>query len=192
RTAYEASMRVPLLMAGGGLPAGASVDDVVANIDIAPTVLEAAGLAPPPIDGRSFLPLARGERTAWRDTLLYEYYWERNFPQTPTMHALRGARYKYIRYCGIWDTDELYDLRADPLETRNLVRDPAHREIVTRLNTELFDTLAKTDGLYIPLAPDRGGSQNLRRREGSGAADFPPHMFAPVKPRRPRSRAAER
>jgi N-acetylglucosamine-6-sulfatase len=206
RTAYEASMRVPLLMSGGGLPAGRAVEEVVANIDIAPTILAAAGLgAPAPqtartgatqpedpqampgphrfaMDGRNFLPLARGEPTPWRDTLLYEYYWERNFPQTPAMHALRGARYKYIRYYGIWDTDELYDLIADPFETRNLIRNPAQGPVVTRMNAQLFETLATTDGLYIPLAPDRGGSQSLRRREGAPAADFPPHIFAPMKP----------
>jgi N-acetylglucosamine-6-sulfatase len=179
RTAYEESMRVPLLMAGGGLPAGTAVDEVVANIDIAPTILEAAGLTPPAMDGRSFLPLVRGERIPWRDTLLYEYYWERNFPQTPAMHALRGARYKYIRYYGLWDTDELYDLRADPLETRNLVRDPAHLDVAARLDAQLFETLAATGGMYIPLSPDRGGSQNnLRRPGGSKAADFPPYSFA--------------
>ena len=178
RTAYETSMRVPLLMAGGGLPAGTTVNDVVANIDIAPTLLEAAGVAAPPMDGRSFLPLARGERTPWRESLLYEYYWERNFPQTPTMHAVRGARFKYIRYYGLWDTDELYDLVQDPRETRNLVRDPAHGDVVARMNRGLFEGLAATDGLYIPLAPDRGGVQNLRRRGGSKAADFPPDVFA--------------
>ncbi len=179
RTAYESSMRVPLVMAGAGLPAATTVTDVVANIDIAPSILEAAGLDAPPMDGRSFLPLARGKRTPWRDTLLYEYYWERNFPQTPTMHALRGARYKYIRYYGLWDSDELYDLKDDPLETRNLAGDPAHREVAARLNRELFDTLAATGGMYIPLAPDRGETQNLRRRGGSKAADFPPSVFAP-------------
>ena len=179
RTAYEESMRVPLLMSGGGLPAGRSVEEVVANIDIAPTVLEAAGLTPPPMDGRSFLPLARGERIPWRETLLYEYYWERNFPQTPAMHAVRGAQYKYIRYYGIWDTDELYDLRADPSETRNLVRDASYRDVVQRLNAELFETLAATGGLYIPLAPDRGVSQNLRRRSGSKSAEFPSYFFGP-------------
>jgi N-acetylglucosamine-6-sulfatase len=179
RTAYESSMRVPLVMAGAGLPAATTVTDVVANIDIAPSILEAAGLEAPTMDGRSFLPLARGERTPWRHTLLYEYYWERNFPQTPTMHALRGERYKYIRYYGLWDSDELYDLKDDPLETRNLAGDPAHREVAARLNRELFDTLAATGGMYIPLAPDRGATQNLRRRGGSKAADFPPTIFAP-------------
>jgi N-acetylglucosamine-6-sulfatase len=181
RTAYEESMRVPLVMAGGGLPAARSVDAVIANIDIAPTVLEAAGLVPPAMDGRSFLPLARGESPPWRDTLLYEYYWERNFPHTPTVHALRDAQYKYIRYQGLWDTDELYDLRADPREMRNLIRDPRHQDVVTRMNAALFETLASTDGLYIPLAPDRGQQQALRRRSGSRAADFPDAVFAPEK-----------
>ena len=173
RTAYETSMRVPLVMAGAGLPAATTVSEVVANIDIAPSILEAAGLTPPAMDGRSFLPLARGERVAWRDALLYEYYWERNFPQTPTMHAVRGARYKYIRYYGLWDTDELYDLLDDPSETRNLVRDPARTGIVTGMNGQLFDLLTATGGMYIPLARDRGAVQNLRRRGGSQAADFP-------------------
>ncbi len=181
RTAYEASMRVPLLMSGGGLPAGTRVEEVVANIDIAPTILEAAGLQPPPMDGRSALALARGQRIPWRETLLYEYYWERNFPQTPAMHALRGARYKYIRYYGLWDTDELYDLQTDPLEIRNLIRDPAHRDLVTRFNADLFRTLQETGGLYIPLAPDAGNPSNLRRRDGSRPADFPPGFYAPGK-----------
>ena len=127
------------------------------------------------------LPLARGQHPAWRDTLLYEYYWERNFPQTPAMHALRGSRYKYIRYYGLWDTDELYDLQSDPLETRNLIREPANRDLVRQLNTQLFQTLGATGGMYIPLAPDAGGSSNLRRKGGSRAADFPPYMFAPGK-----------
>jgi N-acetylglucosamine-6-sulfatase len=134
------------------------------------------------MDGRSFLPLVRGVQMPWRDALLYEYYWERNFPQTPAMHALRGARYKYIRYYGIWDTDELYDLREDPLETRNLVRDPAHRAIASRMNAELFETLAATDGLYIPLGPDRGASNDLRRPAGAKSAEFPPYFFAPAAP----------
>ena len=115
RTAYEESMRVPLLMAGAGSACGHD-----GRRRSSPTstsrrrILEAAGLTPPAMDGRSFLPLARGERMPWRDALLYEYYWERNFPQTPTMHALRGERYKYIRYHGLWDTDELYDLAGRP------------------------------------------------------------------------------
>ena len=99
-------MQCPDLFKGGS-----KVSKLVANIDIAPTILEAAGLtAPADLDGQSFLPVAQGKPGTWRQTLLYEYYWERNFPQTPTVHALRGNRYKYIHYHGIWDIDELYDL----------------------------------------------------------------------------------
>ena len=75
----------------------------------------------------------------------------------------------------------VHDLQADPLETRNLIRDRAHRETVARLNAELFKTLGATGGLYIPLSPDAGGSQNLRRPEGSRPAEFPPYFYPPVK-----------
>jgi N-acetylglucosamine-6-sulfatase len=182
RTAHEESMRVPMLMHCPELfKAGTKVDQVVANIDITPTLLEAAGLRPPNgLDGRSFLGLARGEKTPWRDGLLYEYYWERAFPHTPTMHALRAQRYKYIRYQGIWDTDELYDLDADPHEARNLIRDPQHATRVRDMNRELFRILEETQGLYIPLYPDRPGGQNLRRPDGPRAADFPAEFY--VKP----------
>ena len=179
RQAYEASMRIPLMAHCPELfQAGTTVKQVVANIDIAPTILEAAGLkTPPSMDGRSFLPLAEGKPVGWRKSLLYEYYWERNFPQTPTMHALRTDRYKYIHYYGIWDTDELYDIRHDPDELHNLIFDPAHKQDLKRLNRMLFDRLGKTGGMYIPLYPDRGRQQNLRNANGRHAADFPPQLI---------------
>lgn len=179
RTAYEESMRVPLLAHCPQLfRPGTRVEGMVANIDLAPSILEAAGLSPPEsMDGRSFLRLARGDAAGRRDSLLYEYYWERNFPQTPTMHALRTDRFKYIHYYGIWDTDELYDLIADPLETRNLIDSPAHTARVAELNKKLFDVLETTQGMFIPLYRDRGKPMNLRRRDGSPAAEFPPELL---------------
>jgi N-acetylglucosamine-6-sulfatase len=184
RTAYEESMRVPMLvhcpeLTKGG---GKTLNQVIANIDITPTFLEAAGLqAPKNLDGKSFLPLLQGQSVEWRKSLLYEYYWERNFPHTPTIHALRGDRYKYIHYHGIWDSDELYDLQNDPLETTNLIRSAEHQSIVKAMNKELFDVLGSTQGLYIPLYPDRGGQQNLRRKNGAEAADFPPALIRDMK-----------
>jgi Arylsulfatase A and related enzymes len=178
RTAYEASMRVPMLAYCSALiKPGTVVKEVVANIDIAPTLLAAAGLkAPAYMDGKNFLPLLEGKKAPWRRELLYEYYWERNFPQTPTMHALRGDRYKYIHYNGIWDTDELYDLQEDPDETNNLIRSPAHQAIVKQMNKELYEQLANTGGMYIPLNPDVGNQLNRRNASGSGAAEFPDYL----------------
>jgi len=93
RTAYEESMRVPMLARCPELFSGGKVvREVVANIDIMPTVMEAMGVkAPSTPDGRSWLPVVSGRGGDWRKELLYEYYWERNFPQTPTMHALRSC-----------------------------------------------------------------------------------------------------
>jgi N-acetylglucosamine-6-sulfatase len=175
RTAYEESMRVPMLLHCPELLRGGSVmNEVVANIDVAPTLLEAAGLtAPANMDGRSFLAPARGQRTAWRDGLLYEYFWERNFPHTPTIHALRGARYKYIRYHGIWDVDELYDLETDPLEMQNLILGREHQKVAADMNRQLFAVLDSTQGLQLPMYPDRGRQQNLRHKGRSKAAEFP-------------------
>lgn len=181
RTAYEESMRVPMLArCPETIRPGTVVEEVVANIDIAATCLDRAGVKPAsPMDGRSFLPLLKGQKTAWRDALLYEYYWERNFPQTPTVHALRGDRYKYIHYHGIWDVDELYDLKEDPFETHNLIFSEAHRKVAVEMNRKLFGVLQETQGLYIPLYPDRGGQMNRRQGGRSRAADFPPELYAP-------------
>ncbi|MBC7920059.1 MAG: DUF4976 domain-containing protein, partial [Ferruginibacter sp.] len=195
RTAYEASMRVPMIAHCPDLfPAGSTVQEVVANIDIAPTILEAAGLeAPAHLDGRSFLSLAGGKTIPWRKALLYEYYWERNFPQTPTLHALRGDRYKYIHYHGIWDTDELYDLQTDPREATNLINRPDHQATVKEMNGQLFALLGETAGMYIPLYPDRGQQQNRRHPARSTAAGFPDHFLGdPVKPKQPAASDAQK
>lgn len=185
RTAYEESMRVPLVARCPELfKGGQTVKEVVAGLDIMPTCLEAAGVAAPSgIDGKSWLPLTRGESAGWRKELLYEYYWERNFPQTPTIFALRGDRYKFIRPHGIWDVEELYDLQEDPLESRNLIFRPELQPVVNEMRTRLFQILEETGGMSMPLYPDRGGSSNRRSPRRSKAAEFPEELERlPVRP----------
>lgn len=179
RTAYEESMRIPLLMhCPELLSGGQSVEALAANLDIAPTILELAGLTPPThMQGKSLLPLARGEGRSIREHLLYEYYWERNYPQTPTTFALRAQDYKYIRYHGVWDVDELFDLRADPSEENNLIYSPGHAAIATQMNTRLFEVLQETGGMQIPLREDSGDVWNLRTPAGAAAATFPEQFF---------------
>lgn len=179
RTAYEESMRIPMLMHCPELVRGnTQVRRMVANIDLAPTLLDAAGLVPPAgLDGRSFLPLARGQDIPWREELLYEYFWERNLPMTPTLHALRGSRYKFIRCYGLWDTDELYDLREDPRESHNLIASSDHQEVVGAMRRRLFQMLGESGGMALPLSPDQGLQQNQRSREGSRPASFPPELI---------------
>ncbi len=177
RVAYETSIRVPMLMQCPELfQGGTVVEEVVANIDIAPTVFEAMGLQKPAhMDGLSFLPLGRGEEIPWRDYFLYVYYWEKNFPQSPTVFSLRGDRYKYITYYGLWDVDELYDLRVDPGESNNLLYDPKFTGIAEEMEARLYEMMDELGGLSIPLNAPRGNLQNkrLRGRGGKKAADFP-------------------
>jgi N-acetylglucosamine-6-sulfatase len=179
RTAYEASMRVPMIAYCPELiKPGTVVKQVVANIDIAPTILEVAGLrAPNYMDGKSFLPFLEGKQQAWRDGLLYEYYWERNYPQTPSMFAIRGSRFKYIHYYGIWDTDELYDLQSDSLEAHNLILNKEYQDVITKMNKQLFGLLKGSQGMYIPLNADNGEQSNLRSEYGSPAASFPSYLM---------------
>ena len=150
---YEESAKVPLLVRWPEqLVAGEPIEQLVQNIDIAPTILEAAGLQTPPhMQGISMTPLFARNETDWRDRIFYEYYWEMDFPQTPTMFGVRTERYKYIRYHGIWDTNEFYDLENDPNETNNLIDALEHQDRISELATEVYDWLEETGGMQIPL-----------------------------------------
>lgn len=176
RCAYEESIRIPLLAHCPSLiKPGEKCEAVVANIDVAPTLLELAGLAiPDTVDGQSFAGLLKEPSVtdSWRKALLYEYYWEPQFPQTPTMFCLREERFKLIQYHGIWDTDELYDLTSDPHETRNLIDDPAHQKRVAQMRKLLHHQLNETGGLAIPLGFKRNHGSNLRSANGSKRAGF--------------------
>lgn len=186
RAAYETSMRVPLLMKLPDnmlLASNQIIEENVANIDIAPTLLEAAGIAKPShMHGESFLKLLKGEAVDWRDSFLYEYFWEWNYPHTPTIHALRGERYKYIRYHGIWDTDELYDLENDPDETNNLINHPAHRERIAAMKKELFQILRETNGHDTPLHEDRGRKFYKRNKQRAKQGEFPEYFYEEMEP----------
>lgn len=156
RQAYEESMRVPFLIMGANINQG-EVNQMIQNIDIAPTILQLAGGAVPKnMDGKSFTPLLAGKKVDWRDTLYYEYFWERPFPQTPTVFAVRTGKYKFIRYQGVWDINELYDLENDPWEMNNLIRSEAHQQIAKELNDAIFNWLEETNGMQMPLRKDQG------------------------------------
>lgn len=191
RNAYEESIRVPLLASGPGFDAGRVVEDVVANIDIAPTILDAAGIAKPKnYDGSSFLALGSGKAPAEprSKTFVYEYFWEYNFPYTPTTFAIRGDRYKYINYYGVWDTEELYDLKTDPKEMHNLINstEPAIVKIKQALRQELFNKLSDHKGKNVIPYNAKLSEGIVQRYEDHGngvkAADFPKGWMRPYGP----------
>ena len=139
RAAYEESIRIPLLLRRPGLSApGTTIDRLVLNIDIAPTVLDLAGVpVPEAVQGRSLVPLLRGHSTGWRTSFLAEYFAEPRYPRIPTWRAVRTQRWKYIRYTDLEGMDELYDLRSDPYELTNRIDDPTAQETLRELKAEL-------------------------------------------------------
>ncbi|HRQ88761.1 MAG TPA: sulfatase [Bacteroidia bacterium] len=122
RFMYEPGLRVPLLAKGPGIKAGHVPEQLVANIDLAPTFLDLAGLpVPDSMQGRSVAPLLRGETPGeWRDSVYYRYYHDPGHHNTRAHYGVRTATHKLIHY---WKKDawEMYDLTKDPTEQRNLL-----------------------------------------------------------------------
>lgn len=178
RNAYEESMRVPLLAySPGHFPAGAVVETLAANLDIAPTVLELAGIAerPEQLEGVSLLPAITADAPGQgREEFLYEYYWEYDFPHTPTTFAIRTPEYKLIQYHGVWDTEELYDMVNDPNEMTNRIDDPELIDIKASLRHRLFELLGNRDHEHVvPYTEKKDGGAVLRHGDRSKAAEFP-------------------
>jgi arylsulfatase A-like enzyme len=153
---YEESIHVPLLVySPGSVKQGMKISELVQNIDIAPTILELAGIKTlHQMDGKSFVPLLKGEKVDWRDSVFYEYFWERTFPHTPTVFGIRTNKYKYMTYHGIWDIDELYDIENDPEEKHNLITKSEYQNLIKELNKKVYDWLESTNGMQIPLRED--------------------------------------
>ncbi|MBA2793520.1 MAG: sulfatase-like hydrolase/transferase [Thermoleophilaceae bacterium] len=121
---YEAGIRVPLLMRGPGVPAGARPRQLVANVDLAPTILEAAGATPRRLqDGRSLLGLLRDQGTEFGREILLENGNGAN--QIPPYTGIRNDRFLFVRHKATGE-QELYDLRVDPFELQNLDEDEAY------------------------------------------------------------------
>lgn len=143
RTAHEMSIRVPLIVRYPKLGQGKALDQQVLTVDMAPTLIELAGAKQiDDIHGQSWAKLASAGDDDWRKSWLYYYNYEKQFPYTPNVRALRTDRYKFIRYPhGDGSPDrhmaELYDLKADPGEGINLAEKPEHAQLVKQLRQEL-------------------------------------------------------
>ncbi|MGJ3627646.1 sulfatase/phosphatase domain-containing protein [Sphingomonas sp. MMS24-JH45] len=176
RTAYEELMpgrptiaRCPALFGTGGR----QVSEVVANIDVAPTMLAAAGLvAPPHMAGTNALPLAQGKKVPWRSELLYEYYWERTSRRRrPSMRSGRTGT-KYMHFHGIWGLDQAVRPREGPDRIDNLLARPGHEELAEQLSGKLFAILEKTGGMTFCCSPMRASARICAiARDRPGAPD---------------------
>jgi arylsulfatase A-like enzyme len=140
RLMYEPSIKVPFVMRYPDMiRSGTTVDSMMLNIDVAPTLLELAG-APVPdhMQGLSFLGPLRGDTASWREDWLYEYY---EFPKLgfiPPFRGVRTDRYTYIHWYSRWpQREELYDLAEDPRQLQDLSDDPAHADTLAQMRDRL-------------------------------------------------------
>ncbi len=131
---YEEAIRVPLVMRFDGRAAsGGASDAMVLNTDVAPTILAATGVDGPAADGRSLVPLLAEPADPGRDVILLEHMEGTN--PVPTYCGVRTAEAKLVRYAT--GEEELFDLRADPFELRNVAGTSAEHDDLAALLDEL-------------------------------------------------------
>lgn len=148
RLAYEESARIPLYIRWPKLiKSGTTINEVTLSIDLAPTLLSIGG-APDAknMHGRSLIPLLRGEHVPWRNSILIEHFSEGVFPRMSKMgyQCVRTEKWKYIHYVDLDGMDELYDLRADPFEMRNVINEPDAAPTLEEMKAELNRLLETT------------------------------------------------
>jgi N-acetylglucosamine-6-sulfatase len=148
RLAYEEALRIPMLLRyPDRVAAGLRPTQMALSIDVAPTLLEFAGLTPPAnLHGMSLVPILEGRAPDWRSSFLVEYYSDTVFERIYRMgyKAVRSDRYKYIRYEDLEGMDEFYDLHADPYELRNIIDDARYGDDVEAMRLELQRLLGST------------------------------------------------
>ena len=149
RSVYEESLRIPMLVRyPRAFAKGKVIDEMVLNLDVAPTFLELAGVTiPDTMQGDSFQALAAGKKPSqWRKSFLSEYFFENGGGDTPTLVSVRTDTAKLVRYPEHENWTEVFDLSSDPYELNNLVQKPEPR---AQLQTEL-DALLKRMQYVVP------------------------------------------
>lgn len=145
RFMYEESFRTPLLIKFPNTIKPKSVNnDLVQNIDFAPTILEVAGVdIPKDMQGKSMLPLFSDDNSNWREALYYHYYEYPGIHMVKRHYGVRTKRYKLIRFYYDIEAWELYDLKKDPKELNNVYGDSNYKEIQLEMHKKLEELRIK-------------------------------------------------
>ncbi|QRM56165.1 sulfatase-like hydrolase/transferase [Sinorhizobium sp. BG8] len=161
RSCHESSIRVPMAFTGPGFDSGGRMRALVNTTDIAPTLIDAAGLPiPETMQGRSILPLLRDPKSDWRQESFVQ------ISETETGRAIRTARWKYAvtapydaaqSEAAEYDEFALYDLESDPYELVNLIGMPAFAEVTADLRSRLLKWIFDIEGSTprINMHPER-------------------------------------
>jgi arylsulfatase A-like enzyme len=154
RLMYEPSIRIPMILRYPvRIKAGGSSEKMALNLDVAPTILDLAGLPAIETRGKSLMPIMEGKTVNdWRTDWLYEYYEYPGWENVKPCRGIRTERYKLIQYFLPPEEFELYDLQVDPDEKHNLYGDPQYKELANKLRARL-DELRKETGDHYEYKP---------------------------------------
>ncbi len=152
RTAHEPSIRIVQVVRYPGLTptdAPKTVEQQVLTVDMAPSLLDLCGApALPQVHGRSWKQLVTSGDAAWRNSSLYYYNYEKQFPYTPNVRSVRTDSWKYIHYPhGDGQPDrhmaELYNIEFDPEERHNLIGNPKYTDVVKSMQERLAKVMSE-------------------------------------------------
>jgi len=145
---YEHSVRVPLVFAGPGIPAGKRTDALCYLLDVFPTLCDLSGIAvPETVEGKSLLPIIQGQKNEVRGSVFAAY---RQFQR-----MVRQGGWKLIRYnVEGKQTTQLFDLASDPWEVKNLAGEPERKERLGEMDALLASWMKQVDDICDPSKPN--------------------------------------
>lgn len=145
RFMYEESFRTPFVMRYPGvIKPGTVNNDFVMNIDVAPTLLQAAGVkVPSAVQGESILPLFNAKTSKPRKAIYYHYYEDRGEHNVSPQFGIKTVRYKLIRYYDQVDGWELFDLQKDPKEMENIYDKAENKNLIVELKKQLKELIVQ-------------------------------------------------
>ena len=153
RFMYEEALRMPFIIRYPEIiKPGTIVDDIITNIDFAPTLLEMAGVSSPnEVQGKSFFSNLKGNTSEdWQQSMYYHYYEYPYYHRVQPHYGIRNKRYKLIHFYYDIDVWEFYDLQKDPSEMNNLISSKEHIQLINNLKTKLYQ-LKKNYGNTMSL-----------------------------------------
>ncbi len=151
---YDNSIRVPLMIFDPRVNKHQDVNDMVLNIDVPQTIADLAGVkAPDTWQGKSLMPIVKKEtNTIARDTILIEHIWD--FSEIPPSEGVRTEDWKFFRYVNDKSIEELYNLKKDPKEVKNLIGKKKYKDIADNLRAKLEELIKKNSNIYRAAPSD--------------------------------------
>lgn len=151
---YDNSIRVPLIVFDPRVDQHQDIDDMVLNIDVPQTIVDLAGVkAPSTWQGKSLMPIVKKEtNTISRDTILIEHIWD--FENIAPSEGVRTDEWKYFRYVNDQSIEELYNLKKDPQEIKNLIGKKKYKAIADNLRAKLDELIKKNSDEYRAAPTD--------------------------------------